>query len=1055
LEHTKHKGSGYSVKKIRHVFLKSYNVKPLRGSSYIPTPEKFTNPKCGLVNIKNEDNECFKWCMKYHQSPKAKHDDRTTVLRRIDDKYTYEDVNFPASFDDIETFEQNNKVAVFVYAIKDDSVFREKLGNPEYVPNDVIYLLRIENEETSHYVYIKHLSRLINFNFNGKTTAKQLCPYCEKACDECLTTHIKTCYKIQFKEGALLKLPEPDTYMKFENHKNKLMRPFMFYADTESTLKKTDDDKKIHEHIINSCCFYFVCTFDSSRNELFTFEGSNCLKDMTQKMFELSELCISEMKVNARMVMTDEDEKNFKKAKCCYLCNEEFDQSSLKFMKVRDHDHRTGCYRGPAHSKCNINYFLNRYVPVVFHNLRGYDSHLIIKEIYSLFPDKDLSVIPNSYEKFMSFKLGPLRFIDSFQFMASSLEKLVTNLYDKDDKFKNFSSMKQYFNDQMNLLCQKGHYPYEWMDDVSKMDHVGLPPKDSFYSKLSQTTLSDNDYKHAQHVYETLNCQTFRDYHLTYLKTDVLLLADVFEHFRKTCYSYYSLDPANYISAPGLAWDAMLLKTGVHLELIHDLHVLDIMERQKKGGLTFLGSKRHVVANNKYTRHFKTTGKWLNSYNEAHPEKPIIVDDVRPDDNYIIYLDANNLYGWAMSQPLPYDEVKINTEITIDEVLKTSDDSKNGYVVECDLHFPKHIHEKLKQYPPAPENMIPKDEWLSEYQKEIKQKLNIKNSTTKLIPHLMDHNNYCIHYRNLKYIVGLGVEIKKVHNIVSFKQKAWLKPYIDFNTEMRKEAKNDFEKDFFKLMNNSVFGKTMENIKNRVNIHATTSEQNAVKWFSKIHMKGAKYFSGLYLIEMYKEEVLYDKPLYVGASILDLSKLCMMEFHYDVIEKEFSNRYELIYSDTDSMVYNFKHPDIYDWIKNNKNHFDLSESERPDLKNNTNKKVLGKFKDENNSLLITEFLALNPKVYSFKYQHELESTETKNKKTLKGVSKTVVKKEIDHKDYVNVLETDKKIDKTVTSIRSFNHQLFTYVQNKTALTSYYDKMMMLDNNTCVPFGYLN
>ena len=128
-------------------------------------------------------------------------------------------------------------------------------------------------------------------------------------------------------------------------------------------------------------------------------------------------------------------------------------------------------------------------------------------------------------------------------------------------------------------------------------------------------------------------------------------------------------------------------------------------------------------------------------------------------------------------------------------------------------------------------------------------------------------------------------------------------------------------------------------------------------------MKNAKFFSGLYLIEMFKEEIVYDKPLYVGASILDLSKVCMMEFHYGVVEKEFKNKYDLIYSDTDSMVYNFKHHDIYDWIKNNKNYFDLSESLRPDLKDNTNKKVLGKFEDENNSLLITEFLALNPKVY--------------------------------------------------------------------------------------------
>ena len=236
----KTKGSRWSVFKFLNIILQGFTIRAERGSSYIPTPEKFSNPKCGLINIQNDDNECFKWCMKYHQTKKDKNDDRVSVLKKVDDKYSYENVNFPAGYDDIETFEENNKVAVFVYALKDDSVYREKLGNPEYVSNDVIYLLRIETDEQSHYVYIKHLSRLININYNGKATSKQFCPYCEKACDECLTTHIKTCYKIQFKEGALLKLPAENTYMKFENHKNKLERPFMFYADTESTLKKTD-----------------------------------------------------------------------------------------------------------------------------------------------------------------------------------------------------------------------------------------------------------------------------------------------------------------------------------------------------------------------------------------------------------------------------------------------------------------------------------------------------------------------------------------------------------------------------------------------------------------------------------------------------------------------------------------------------------------------------------------------------------------------------------------------------------------------------------------------
>ena len=181
---------------------------------------------------------------------------------------------------------------------------------------------------------------------------------------------------------------------------------------------------------------------------------------MTTKMFEIADDCLEEIRKNERMKLTHEDKIDFENATCCYLCDQKFDTFPKKLQKVRDHDHRTGCYRGAAHLGCNINYFCNRCVPVVFHNLRGYDSHLIVKELYSLYPDKKISVIPNSFEKFMTFKMGSLKVIDSFQFMASSLEKLVTNLYEEKDKYTNFNSMKQYFSNHMDTLCQKGFYPY-------------------------------------------------------------------------------------------------------------------------------------------------------------------------------------------------------------------------------------------------------------------------------------------------------------------------------------------------------------------------------------------------------------------------------------------------------------------------------------------------------------------------------------------------------------------------------------------------------------------
>ena len=368
-----------------------------------------------MINIRNDDQECFRWCMKYHQSEKKEKSHRVTALKKVQDKYNYDGVNFPASLQDIEQFEHNNKIAVFVYSLNDkDKIFREKLGNPDYFTNHVMYLLRLDVEDKSHYIYIKHLERFFNLNRIVSHKDEHYCPYCEKQCDDNMSDHIKKCYKLQFNDGALLKLPPPNSYMQFENHKNKLTRPFIVYADCESTLIPNDHKNKINKHKVNSCCCYFVCTFDSSRNELFTFVGDNCLKEMSDMLFNLADKCVDEMKVNQRMIMTSDDDDNFKNASCCFLCNEPFIDEVKALSKVRDHDHLTGKYRGAAHCKCNIDFFSNRYLPIVFHNLRGYDSHLIINEMYKLYPDKDLNIIPNSYEKLMSFKMGKLKFIDSF-----------------------------------------------------------------------------------------------------------------------------------------------------------------------------------------------------------------------------------------------------------------------------------------------------------------------------------------------------------------------------------------------------------------------------------------------------------------------------------------------------------------------------------------------------------------------------------------------------------------------------------------------------------------
>ena len=1069
-------GSNWIIYRWNFLFYNCLTIKPKRGSSYIPTPLKYANPNCGLINIQNKDQQCFRWCMKYHQAGKVVHGERTSVLEKIEDKYNYNNISYPTSFEDINKFELDNEVSIFVYYVNDDDSIRtEKIGNKDYILKDVIYLLRIENEDNSHYVYIKHIERLFNRHVNSKTVGTKLCPLCEKDIKEKdYRNHVSICYKF-CKEGTIIKLPEEGSKMKFVNYKNKLERPYIVYADMECTLEKTNNINNIHNHIPNSCCFYFVCTYDSTQNVLWHDIGNNCVENMILELNKLSYNCINKMKHNEEMIMNENDMKKAKTQRKCHICNNCFKPDEVK---CRDHDHRTGEFRGMAHKKCNINYYNNFYLPIVFHNLRGYDGHFIIKKAYDIIKKMDkepnIHVIPNSYEKFMSFDIGNLKFIDSFLFMSSSLEKLVENLYNKDPitKYDNFNFMKKEFNKDIDILCQKGFYPYEFIDNIDKLNHEGLPDIDKFYSQLYQKTLTEKEYIHATKVYNQMNCKTFKDYHLLYLKCDVLLLADVFENFRKTCIEYYQLDPSNYISVPGLAWDAMLLMSNIELDLITDLEILEMIEKGKRGGLCYVGSQRHCVANNKY----------LPDYDNTKPE------------NYLMYWDANNLYGYAMQQMLPFRNIRFNKTIDLDGIKGTPDDNDIGYYPEVDLEFDgeegEELHEKLKQFVPAPESIAVEETWLSDFQKDLKKQNKINNSKcTKLIPHLNKHEKYVIHYRNLKYLIKLGVKVKKLHRVIEFEQKAWMKPYIETNTEFRTKAKNEFEKDFFKLMNNSVFGKTMQNVKNQMQLHITTDDNNAIKWFSKVNLKDCKYNHGLYMIEMYKKEIIYNKPIYIGVSILDLSKLCMMEFHYEVIEKNFKGKYILLYSDTDSLVYSIEHHDIYEWIKENKNHFDLSESFRDDLKDYINGKVVGKFKDELHCLVMKAWVALNPKVYSYNYQSMTEAHAkllkdkkidiniekenpysyniinkidnnieehkliTKNKKTLKGVSKVVVENELKDEDYLKVLQTNKPIEKNVTSIRSFNHNVVTYKQKKIALTSYYDKMYMINGNECVPFGY--
>ena len=446
--------------------------------------------------------------------------------------------------------------------------------------------------------------------------------------------------------------------------------------------------------------------------------------------------------------------------------------------------------------------------------------------------------------------------------------------------------MNRVIKENTSLLTRKGCYPYDYVSSIDKFKETKLPSKEDFYSKLNDEHISDEDYQHAINVWNTFNCQTLQDYHDRFLKSDVLLLADVFENFRKTCLKHYKLDPCHSYTAPGLAWDACLKETNQSLELLKDYDMLTMFEKGIRGGISHI-SKRYAEANNKY----------MKDYDKEKPS------------SYIQYLDANNLYGWAVSQKLPthgfkwiaYDKSKVI------QVLKKRD-TNQGYIFEVDLDYPDTLWKSHNDYPLAPE--------------KIKA-----DKIEKLICSFKPKTNYVLHYKSLKHYLQEGMILKKVHRGIKFTQSNWMEPYIRKNAELRKVANNAFEKDFFKLMNNSVFGKTIENIRNRQNIILVDDKAFALKLSSKPNFERVTIFDeNLIACHMKKTEVYFNKPIYVGQAILDISKTLMFDFHYNYIRKKYGDRAELLFTDTDSLMYLIQTKDFYEDInKDIKRKFDTSD----------------------------------------------------------------------------------------------------------------------------------
>ena len=488
-----------------------------------------------------------------------------------------------------------------------------------------------------------------------------------------------------------------------------------------------------------------------------------------------------------------------------------------------------------------------------------------------------------------------------------------------------------------------------------------------------------------------------------YVQSDTFLLVDIFENFRNMCIEVYELDPVHFLSALGLAWQACLKKTDVKLELLTDVDILSMVEKVIMGGTC------HVIL-----RYAKANNKYMKDYNKDEEE------------SFLQYVMLITLMDLQRIQPLSVDGfewIEDLSKIDEDFIKNYNEDSDKGYIIEVDVEYPKNLHDLHSDLP-----FLPK-------------RLKI-DKCSKLVCKLYDKKDYVVHIRSLKQALNHGLIFKKVHRAIQFNQEAWLKTYIDMNNEMRKQAKNYFEKYFFKLMNNAVFGKTMGNVRKHRDVKLVTTDKRRNQLLSKCNYYTTKWFlENLLAIEMKKTNVKMNKPVYLGLLILEISRTLMYEFWYDYMKLKYGDNVKLCYVDTDSFIMRIKTEDFYKDVADDvEKRFDTSNYEvnRP-LPTGKNKKVIELMKDELGGKIMTEFFALRSKTFSY-----LMDDAWSDKKA-KGTKKCVIKQRLKFNDYKDCLLKNEIALKSQQRFKSEIHGVYTEEINKIALSSNDDKRLQTYN----------
>lgn len=782
------------------------SINPVRGGCDTDINIKQFQNKTNLFNPQNTNNKCFLYCIAYFilfagLTKKITPQDNLKIKRETQ-TFNIKGIKFPLDPNDIAKFLNRNKKLDLkinlLYRGTDDKVYPMEYGLGD--GGKTVNLLLIETNMGGHYMAIKNTDNYLKKVYNLGTGKKA--SYLKAFfCLNCLNSFSSARVRDEHSLICAVNKPRievcPDNQkniVKFKNFDRQHMLEYVAYLDFECVLpdKRTDctecrslkckcDASYVQDinHQIPICySFVIIGPSDEIIHEQ-TYAGPEAHIHFVRHILDQEKAWIKSLVIDSKEVilMTNAEKEAYDNAKNCYMCGISFIDSGI--TKCRDHSHYSSRYLGAACQQCNLRRQKPKKLKIITHNCSKYDMHFIVKALSS-FKDEieGIEVLPYNGENFRTLSFNIFEFIDSLAFLQASLAQLSSDLKESDNKYailrQTYLVKKggRFNKKRFAMVLEKSFFPYEYCKSLELMEKTTkIPKQKDFYSTLSEDSISRENHQFAKMVWLEYQCKNLLDYTKLYCKIDTILLAEIFQAFRKKMHSFSGLDPAYYISLPAYGYDSMLKITGSEIELPTDINMVHFLEQGKRGGVSFINTR------------------YLNN--------------LQFEDAGIEYLDRNNLYGESQLQKLPLSDFRWLSESEINQFDLDQDFlAEHGYFVECDLHYPEHLHKLHSNLPLAPEVLEISFNNLSPFVKNAMLNTDgTKNyRDTKLMSTFHDKTNYVTHIRNLKLYLSLGLELKKIHKILEFKQDFIFAKYIEKTTEARQKGKSKFEMDLFKKL---------------------------------------------------------------------------------------------------------------------------------------------------------------------------------------------------------------------------------------------------------------